>query len=228
MKTIPAGREAFQEISERLLTDLKEYLALYRAGVKDGLDESVAGMLGDRSPHMTKAAGSAPGQVKAPFALAKRFYRLMSSQNYSHADWLKALQHDARQVREHTHPNQVGVALDMVNFEPVYARQVEGLSPVRKATPPGPEGKARLTSGFPTVLCEMVNLLQPAIPYAPFFWYTTPDFLSQNREVQRAIGETVTLATGYPVCLVLLLGSVDNSPPLKNRAKRGFVTAQAR
>ncbi len=207
MKTIPEGMEAFQEISERLLTDLKKYLAPYRAVVKDarfadGLDELVAGMLGAGSPHMTKAAGSAPGQVKAPFSLAKRFYRLMSSQNYSHADWLKALQDDARALLEQHQPSQVVVALDMVNFEQVYASQVEGISTVHKTTPPGPDGKARLTSGFPTVLCEVVNLPQPAIAYAHFFSYTTPDFLSQNREVQRAIRETVSVTTGYPVCFV--------------------------
>ncbi len=77
MKTITEGMEAFQEISERLLRDLKAYLARYRAVVKDArfedeLDELVAGMLGAGSPQMTKAAGSPPGQVKAPFSLAKR------------------------------------------------------------------------------------------------------------------------------------------------------------
>jgi hypothetical protein len=188
MKTIAEGLAAFQEISERLLTDLKRYLEPYRAVVRDarygdGLDELVAGMLGAGSPHMTKAAGSAPGQVKAPFSLAKRFYRLMGSENYSHADWLKVLQADARAVVVQAHPKQVIVALDMVNFEQAYAEQVEGISTVHKATPPGPDGKARLTSGFPTVLCEAVNLLQLAIPYAHFFSYTTPDFLSQNLEV---------------------------------------------
>ncbi len=48
------------EISERLLTDWKRYLAKSRAVVKDarfenGLDELVAGMLGAGSPHMTEA-----------------------------------------------------------------------------------------------------------------------------------------------------------------------------
>ena len=207
MKTITEGLAAFQEISERLLIDLKRYLEPYRAVVGDarfgdGLDELVAGMLGAGSPHMTKAAGGAPGQVRVPFSLAKRFYRLMGSTNYSHVDWLKVLQADARRVVGQTKVEQVIVALDMVNFEQPYAEQVEGISTVHKATPPGPDGKARLTSGFPTVLCEIVNLPQPAIPYAHFFSYTTDDFLSQNLEVQRAIRETVAVTTGYPVCFV--------------------------
>jgi len=117
-------------------------------------------------------------------------------------DWLKVLQADARRVVEQANPEQVIVALDRVNFEQPYAEQVEGISTVHKATPPGPDGKARLTSGFPTVLCEIVNLRQPAIPYAHFFSYTTPDFLSQNREVQRAIREVVAGLNGYPVCFV--------------------------
>ena len=207
MKTIPEGLAEFQEISERLLTDLQEYLEPYRAVLgdgrfRDGLNELVAGMLGARSPQMTKAAGSAPGQVKEPFSLAKRFYRLMGSDNYSPVDWLKALQSDARRVLEQAGQQQWVVAMDMVNFEHPYAEQVEGISTVYKATPPGPDGKARLTSGFPTVLCELVNLSQPAVAYAHFFSYTTPDFVSQNRAVQRAIAETTQVLNGYEVCFV--------------------------
>ncbi len=207
MKTIAEGLEVFQEVSERLLTDLQAYLESYGevlgdARFRKGLNELVAGMLGAGSPQMTKAASSAPGQVKAPFSLAKRFYRLMGSENYSHEDWLKALQADARVVVKQASPRQVIVALDMVNFEQPYAEQVEGISTIYKATPPGPDGKARLTAGFPTVLCEIVNLSQPAIPYAHFFSYTMPDFRSQNLEVQRAIRETCAVAKGYPVCFV--------------------------
>ncbi len=207
MKNKAKGMEVFQEVSERLLTDLQVYLEPYGAVVGDarfrkGLNELVAGMLGAGSPQMTKAASSAPGQVKASFSLAKRFYRLMGSENYSHEDWLKALQADARAVVEQANPEQVIVALDMVNFEQPYAEHVEGISTVHKATPPGPDGKARLTSGFPTVMCEIVNVTQPTIPYAHFFSYTTPDFLSQNREVQRAIREVVAVLNGYSVCFV--------------------------
>lgn len=207
MKTITEGLDAFQKVSERLLVDLGEYLKPYGAVLGDarfaeGLEELVAGMLGARSPQMTKAASSAPGQVKVPFSLAKRFYRLMSSGNYSHADWLKAIQADARAAVEHTAAKRLIVAMDMVHFEQPYAEVVEGISTVYKATPPGPDGKARLTSGFPTILCEIVNLTQPALPYAHFFSYTTPDFLSQNLEVQRAIRETCAVLRGHGVCFV--------------------------
>ncbi len=207
MKTITEGLEAFQKVSERLLVDLRAYLKPYGAVLGDarfgeGLEELVAGMLGARSPQMTKAASSAPGQVKVPFSLAKRFYRLMSSGNYSHADWLKALQADARAVVAHAGAKRLIVAMDMVHFEQPYATVVEGLSTVYKATPPGSDGKARLTSGFPTILCEIVNVAQPALPYAHFFSYTTPDFVSQNLEVQRAIRETCGVLSGHPVCFV--------------------------
>ena len=173
VKTIAEGLVEFQEISERLLTDLQEYLEPYRAVLGDGrfregLNELVAGMLGARSPQMTKAASSAPGQVKEPFSLAKRFYRLMGSDNYSHVEWLKVLQSDARSVVERAGQQQLVVAMDRVNFEQPDAEQVEGISTVYKATSPGADGKARLTSGFPTVLCELVNLSQPAVPYAHF------------------------------------------------------------
>ncbi len=122
MKTIAEGLAEFQEISERLLKDLQQYLRPYRAVLGDarfgeGLNELVSGMLGAGSPQMTKAASSAPGQVKAPFSLAKRFYRLLSSNNYHAGDWLRALQADGRRVVEQAGPGQLIVALDMVNFE---------------------------------------------------------------------------------------------------------------
>lgn len=122
MKTIGEGLAEFQEISERLLKDLEQNLKAYGAVLGDarfakGLNELVAGMLGARSPQMTKAASSAPEQVKEPFSLAKRFYRLMSSDNYKAGDWLKALQAAARSVVEQAGLGQLIVALEMVNFE---------------------------------------------------------------------------------------------------------------
>jgi len=117
------------------------------ARFRKGLNELVAGLLGAGSPHMTKAASSAPGQMKAPFSLAKRFYRRMGSENYGYGDGLKALQSDARVVVEQAAPAQVIVALDMVNFEQPYAEQVEGISTVHKATP-WPRGESAADNGF--------------------------------------------------------------------------------
>jgi hypothetical protein len=47
-----------------------------------------------------------------------------------------------------------------------------------------------------------VNLLQPAIPYARLFSYTTPDFLSENRELVRAMRTIRTVIPERAVCLL--------------------------
>ena len=85
------------------------------------------------------------------------------------------------------------VALDGVNFEKPYTEELEGVSTVMKSTPPGPRGEKRLTSGYPALTATVVNLPEPAITYANWFSYVTADFVSQNRELYRAIRTTRAL-----------------------------------
>lgn len=96
------------------------------------------------------------------------------------------------------------MALDPVNFEKAYAESIEGLSTVRKCTPPGsvPRQDARLTKGYPALMACAVNLPQPAIPYARLFSYTMPEFLSENREIVRAMRTIRTVIPEPDVCLV--------------------------
>ena len=66
----------------------------------------------------------------------------------------------------------------------------------------------------------MVNLSQPAMPYAHFFSYSTPDFVGQNLEVQRAMSETCRVLSGYPVCFV-------NVSEWDDQAMFAYLNAQA-
>jgi hypothetical protein len=59
-----------------------------------------------------------------------------------------------------------------------------------------------LTKGYPALLAYIVNLPQPAIPYARLFSYTTPDFLSENREIVRAMRTIRIVIPKRVVCLV--------------------------
>ena len=85
------------------------------------------------------------------------------------------------------------MALDPANFEKPYCQQVEGVSTVMKSTLPALDGKKRLTKGYPAMTATIVNLPEPALTYANRFSYTTADFLSQNREIERAIRITRAL-----------------------------------
>lgn len=201
--------EAFRFVSEALLGQLNEYMEPYASALPDarfseGLLLLAAGMLAARSPQASKAAAHAPQDEQEATSLLKRFYRLLKTPRFQHRQWLKVLYADARQVVEAHDKERVVVALDPVNFEKAYAEKIEGISTVRKSTPPGtlPKQEARLTQGYPALMAYIVNLPQPAIPYARLFSYTMPEFLSENREIERAMRTIRLVIPERKVCLV--------------------------
>jgi hypothetical protein len=106
-----------------------------------------------------------------------------------------------RMVVRHA-PARLLVALDPVNLEKPYTRKLEGVSTVQKSTPPGEQGQKRLTSGYPAMTATVVNLPQPVATYANWFSYRTPDFVSQNREIYRAIRISRALFPALPIRFV--------------------------
>jgi len=80
-------------------------------------------------------------------------------------------------------PEYLVVAVDPVNFEKPYAKAIEGVSVVHKATPPDLDGHARLTHGYPAITATTVNTKVPVTSYANWFPYKTADFISQNKEI---------------------------------------------
>jgi hypothetical protein len=70
-----------------------------------------------------------------------------------------------------------------------YTQKLEGVSTVYKSTPPDREGEARLACGYPAITATVVNTRVPATTYANWFSYTT-EFISENREIYRAIRST--------------------------------------
>jgi hypothetical protein len=209
MKRIEEALEAFKAISQVLLKELWAYIAPYAEVLPDarfaeGLQLLAAGMLAARSPQPAKAAAHAPQDDQDEKALAKRFYRLLKTPRFKHRQWLKLLYADARSVVESSDVKRVLIALDPVNFEKAYAKRIEGISTVYKSTPPGsvPRQEARLTKGYPALICYTLNLPQPAIPYARLFSYQTPDFRSENLEIVRAMRTVRTVIPDRPVCLV--------------------------
>jgi hypothetical protein len=84
-----------------------------------------------------------------------------------------------------------------------WAKKLEGVSIVRKSTPPGEHGRNRLTPGYPALTATVVNLPEPAVTCASWFSYRTADFVSENRELYRAIRITRAL---FPSHLVRFVG----------------------
>jgi len=135
--------------------------------------------------------GSQPDRPVLP--LAKRFYRFIWSPRFSHRELLKGLYGLAQQAVARYGQSRLIVAVDPVNFEKPYTTQLEGVSTVLKSTPPGPDGEKRLTPGYPAITATVVNLPEPVITYANWFSYRTTDFISEGRELYRALRITRAL-----------------------------------
>ena len=155
---------------------------------------AVQGILGSQSPLLTHMARGVVREEETIWPAAKRFYRFVWNQRFSHRDLLKGLYAiGQRTVAEHD-PSYLVVAVDPVNFEKPYTEALEGVSTVMKSTPPPPKGqKKRLTPGYPAITATVVNLPEPVITYANWFSYVTADFVSENREIYRAIRITRAL-----------------------------------
>ena len=155
---------------------------------------AVQGILGSQSPLVTQMAWGVVREEETIWPAAKRFYRFVWNKRFSHRDLLKGLYAIAqRTVAEHE-PSHLVVAVDPVNFEKPYTERLEGVSTVMKSTPPPAKGqKKRLTSGYPAITATVVNLPEPVVTYANWFSYVTADFVSENREIERAIRITRAL-----------------------------------
>lgn len=99
-------------------------------------------------------------------------------------------------------PKYVVVAVDPVNFEKPYTQNLEGVSRVKKDTPPCLGHPRRITLGYPAITATIVNLTQPATTYANWFSYERPEFISQNREIEKAFRITRALFPGQKLRFV--------------------------
>jgi hypothetical protein len=155
---------------------------------------AVQGILGSQSPLLTHMARDVVHEEETIWPTAKRFYRFVWNKRFSHRDLLKGLYGLAQCAVAEQEPPYLVVALDPVNFEKPYTEKLEGVSTVMKSTPPPPKGqKKRLTPGYPAITATVVNLPEPVLTYANWFSYVTADFVSENREIYRAIRITRAL-----------------------------------
>jgi hypothetical protein len=186
---LPIGelKEAVRVFLEPVTTRLPEK-RLRRVG-----ELAVQGILAARSPLITKMAGGVEGEEGRVLPVARRVYRFLWNNRFTHRDLLKGLYGIAQRVVGQHRPDHLVVAIDPVNFEKPYTRKLDGVSTVMKSTPPGPKGEKRLTSGYPAITATVVNLSEPVITYAQWFSYRSEDFISENWEIYRAIRTTRAL-----------------------------------
>ena len=193
--------------AEELMSSLQEFLRpvlthLPEARLRQVVVSAVRGILAAQSPVLTEMARGGQPQDTLNWPLAKRFYRFVANARFDHRDLLKGLYGIAQRSVARAPRQYLLVALDPVNFEKPYTAALEGVSTVLKSTPPGPKGDKRLTPGYPAITATIVNLPEPVISYANWFCYKTADFISENREIYRAIRTTRALFPTLPLRFV--------------------------
>ena len=149
----------------------------------------IRGILAGETPVVTAMAQSVARTDCDPWPAAKRIYRLLDNPRVPPRRLTKGLYHLARTTVAHEQPLYLVVAVDPVNFEKPYTHALEGVSTVRKSTPPNLGGKARLTRGYPAITATVVNTRVPATTYVNWFSYKV-DFRSENWELKRALRMT--------------------------------------
>jgi hypothetical protein len=150
---------------------------------------AVRGIVAGETPVITAMARSVERTESSTWAAAKRIYRFLENRRLPARVLKEGLYRCAQATIEEEEPDYLVVALDPVNFEKPYTHESEGVSTVHKSTPPDRHGKARLARGYPAITATVVNTRVPATTYANWFSYTT-GFISENREIHRAIGTT--------------------------------------
>ena len=152
--------------------------------------QSVQGILATETPVIAAMSRSVSRVEADCWAAAKRVYRFLENERFNHHHLFKGLYRMAQKTVEQEGPAYIVVAIDPVNFEKPYTQKLEGVSTVYKSTPPNLDGEKRLARGYPAITASLVNTQVTGICYANWFSYKTDDFISQNREIQRAIRTT--------------------------------------
>jgi hypothetical protein len=180
--------EEMERSLNEFLAPLMEYMPEER--LRRIVPEAVRGILAQETPVIAAMAQSTPRQERSCWAGAKRIYRFVWNERFNHHQLFKGVYRIAQRTVAAEDPEYLVIALDPVNFEKPYTKKLEGVSTVHKSTPPDLKGEARLARGFPATTATVVNTTVPALSYLNWFSYKTPDFLSENREIQRSIRTT--------------------------------------
>jgi len=167
------------------------------------------GIVSSESPVITQIARGVAHGDHSIWLTSKRAYRFLSNERFSHRTVRTGLYRIAQDAVREQQPKRLVIAVDPVNFEKPYTQKLDGVSTVRKSTPPMLNGDARLTHGSPTITATIVNLQQPAVTYANWFSYQTDDFLSENHEIHCALRVSKALFSRHKLRFVADAGLDD-------------------
>jgi len=170
--------------------------------MKKVLKNRLLGILGGQTPVITGMARQLWKEEGETWAVAKSIYRLLGHERLKTKVIYEGLYQIGQKVVVRENPDYLVVAVDPVNFEKPYTKELEGVSVIHKATPPDLAGQARLARGYPAITATIVNTKVPVTSYANWFSYKTADFISQNKELEQAFETTHRLYVGRKIRFV--------------------------
>ena len=100
------------------------------------VEEMVLGIMGGETPVITEIARQNNKSDGESWATAKRIYRFLENGHLQTEEIYEGLYQVGCKAVEREAPDYLVVAVDPVNFEKPYAKAIEGVSIVHKATPP--------------------------------------------------------------------------------------------
>jgi hypothetical protein len=186
---------------------LREFLNPFVEVLPDARLQPVArlitrGLVTSQSPLVTQIARGSGHADETIWPTCQRAYRFLRNPRLSSRRLFKGLYRVAQRAVTEQKPKYLVVAVDPVNFEKPYTRNLEGVSHVMKDTPPCLGHSKRITLGYPAITATIVNLTQPATTYANWFSYASPEFISQNREIEKTFRVTRALFPGQKLRFV--------------------------
>lgn len=98
---------------------------------------AVRGIVAGETPVVTAMARNVERTESSTWAAAKRIYRFLENRRLPARVLKEGLYRCAQATIEEEDPDYLVVALDPVNFEKPYTHNSEGVSTIRKSTPPG-------------------------------------------------------------------------------------------
>ncbi|RME58426.1 hypothetical protein D6779_06485, partial [Candidatus Parcubacteria bacterium] len=204
-ESLPQNGQNFVQTTQKGLKDfLQPFTRIFPdQRLKRNGEALIQGLIVSQSAHITKAMWTGSEPSGGAWAQAKRGYRLLHNARVTVWRWTKSLYRLAQRTVSEEGADRLVVAIDPVQFEKPYARRIEGVSQVHKSTPPNLKGQARVTWGYPAITATVVNLSRPATTYAHWFSYRAENFVSQNREIQRAVRMTHALFPDKALCFVM-------------------------
>lgn len=160
---------------------------------------AIRGILASRSPRVTHIAKSLVRKQCCPRSMGRRLYRFLWNSRFDHQTLLASLYEITRGIVVRYPCDHLSVAIDPVNFEKPYTDKLEAVTRVMKSTPPGENGRKRVTAGYPAITATIVNLPEPGITYANWFSYREETFDSENQEIRAALQATRQLFPHRPL-----------------------------